>query len=299
MMAGDIRLSRSVLTGHGLWHSTRGLLAIQAGVAVLASLDIVIGSLVLGTSSSFATYQAANIIGRVPVFVGTALSIVVFTRMIATHRTAPVVRDSIGLYVRVHPAHRGHRDLASSTAHCGFSGTLWERRCGPALDSNGRSRDGWRQPDDHLLPGCRALPQSFGAPRRRHRLRHPFESGWPASRRDSRVGHRCRGWSRCGPRRAGPRDRQGVAGRPQGNDPHRSLRRLLLRPTVPPARPPLGLDPVGRWMRWRFLPSRPRRCCPGSLELQRQRDTPADTAPRLRRPPPTRSRRAGRCERTR
>ena len=49
-------------------------MAVQAGVAVLASMDVVIGSLVLGTSPALATYQAANIFGRIPVFLGAALS---------------------------------------------------------------------------------------------------------------------------------------------------------------------------------------------------------------------------------
>ena len=101
LMARDLRLSWSALSGHGLWASTQGLLAIQAGVAVLASLDVVIGSLVLGTTRAFATYQAANILGRVPVFIGTALSVVVFTRMITVHRTESVIRESVGLYIKV------------------------------------------------------------------------------------------------------------------------------------------------------------------------------------------------------
>ena len=40
-----------VLVGPGrsqLWASTQGLMAIQAGVAILASMDVVIGSLILG-----------------------------------------------------------------------------------------------------------------------------------------------------------------------------------------------------------------------------------------------------------
>ena len=70
-------------------------------MAVLASLDVVIGSLVLGTTRGFATYQAANILGRVPVFIGTALSVVVFTRMITVHRAENVICESVGLYIKV------------------------------------------------------------------------------------------------------------------------------------------------------------------------------------------------------
>ena len=47
-----------------------------------------------------ATYQAANILGRVPVFIGSALSIVIFPRMVAGQRhPRTVVRESIRLYL--------------------------------------------------------------------------------------------------------------------------------------------------------------------------------------------------------
>ena len=98
-MAKDIKWSWSAMAGRHLWGGTQGLLAIQAGVAVLASMDVVIGSLILGASPALATYQAANIFGRVPVFIGSALSIVVFPRMIAARRhPRAVIRESVVLY---------------------------------------------------------------------------------------------------------------------------------------------------------------------------------------------------------
>jgi amino acid adenylation domain-containing protein len=101
-MAPNVRWNREALAGRNLWSSTQGLMAIQGGVAVLASMDVVIASLVLGAQPALATYQAANIFGRVPVFVGAALSIVVFPRMIAGRRHPRVlIRDSLALYVRL------------------------------------------------------------------------------------------------------------------------------------------------------------------------------------------------------
>jgi glycosyltransferase involved in cell wall biosynthesis/O-antigen/teichoic acid export membrane protein len=101
-MVRDIRWSWSALAGRSLWASTQGLLAIQAGVAVLASMDVIIGSLILGAQPALATYQAANILGRVPVFFGAAISVVIFPRMIAG-RSHPsvVIRESVSLYLRV------------------------------------------------------------------------------------------------------------------------------------------------------------------------------------------------------
>jgi glycosyltransferase involved in cell wall biosynthesis/O-antigen/teichoic acid export membrane protein len=99
-MFPHITWSWTALAGRHLWVSTQGLLAIQAGVAVLASMDVVIGSLVLGTVPALATYQAANILGRVPVFLGAALSIVVFPKMIAgTRHPTMLIRETTILYV--------------------------------------------------------------------------------------------------------------------------------------------------------------------------------------------------------
>ncbi len=101
-MVHDMEFSKRALAGRNLWASTQGLLAIQAGVAVLASMDVVIGSLILGAQPALATYQAANIIGRIPVFIGSALSMVVFPRMVAQREEPSVViQDSVKLYAKL------------------------------------------------------------------------------------------------------------------------------------------------------------------------------------------------------
>ncbi len=80
-MRADLRWVRGALWDRDLWLFSRGLLGIQAGVAVIAGMDIVLGSLFLGRRTLLATYQAAQILGRIPVFVGTALSLVLFARL--------------------------------------------------------------------------------------------------------------------------------------------------------------------------------------------------------------------------
>jgi glycosyltransferase involved in cell wall biosynthesis/O-antigen/teichoic acid export membrane protein len=101
-MAPDIRWARSAVLDRALWSATASLFSIQAGVAVLATLDVVLGSLVLGASRHLATYQAANILGRVPLFVGTAVSMVVFPRLVGVlaDRNGET-RDSLRLYLRI------------------------------------------------------------------------------------------------------------------------------------------------------------------------------------------------------
>ncbi len=101
-MSSDLRWVRGALFDRALWSATAGLLSIQGGVAVLASLDIVVASVAVGTSTQLATYQAANILGRVPLFIGAALSIVVFPRLaVLVSRRAADIRDSLRLYARV------------------------------------------------------------------------------------------------------------------------------------------------------------------------------------------------------
>ncbi|MDE3202910.1 MAG: glycosyltransferase [Acidobacteriota bacterium] len=80
-MRSDLRWVRGALWDRELWRVSRGLLGIQSGVAVMAGMDIAIGSLFLVHRTLLATYQAAQILGRIPVFVGTALSLVVFARL--------------------------------------------------------------------------------------------------------------------------------------------------------------------------------------------------------------------------
>ena len=90
------------ITDRSLWRSMGGLLAIQSGVAVLASLDVIVGSLILGKSVGFATYQAANILGRVPLYIGTALSLIVYPRLAAPRERPEVeINRSLWIFVRV------------------------------------------------------------------------------------------------------------------------------------------------------------------------------------------------------
>jgi glycosyltransferase involved in cell wall biosynthesis/O-antigen/teichoic acid export membrane protein len=101
-MRPDLRWVRGALRDRRLWVSSRGLLGVQAGVAVLAGMDIVIGSLALTDRDALATYQAAQILGRIPVFVGTALSLVLFARLAkAGERGAATTPSGLALFIGV------------------------------------------------------------------------------------------------------------------------------------------------------------------------------------------------------
>jgi glycosyltransferase involved in cell wall biosynthesis/O-antigen/teichoic acid export membrane protein len=101
-MRRDFRWVRGALWDRRLWASAGGLLSIQGGVAVMASLDVVLASIVVGKNAHLATYQAANVLGRVPLFIGASVSLVVFP-LLARRRPNRVVetRESLRLFVRV------------------------------------------------------------------------------------------------------------------------------------------------------------------------------------------------------
>ncbi len=101
-MRADMRRVRGAVFDRRLWSATVGLLSIQGGVAVLASLDVVVASLALGASATLATYQAANVLGRAALFVGASLSIIVFPRVAAAIGSRPAdIRASLRLYLRI------------------------------------------------------------------------------------------------------------------------------------------------------------------------------------------------------
>ncbi|MCI2239728.1 glycosyltransferase [Kineococcus sp. TRM81007] len=80
-----------------------GQLAVQGGTAALAGLDVLVAAAVVGTSTRLGAYQAATVLGRVPVFVAVALSMVVFARLVASPagRHGRVVATGWCQYVRL------------------------------------------------------------------------------------------------------------------------------------------------------------------------------------------------------
>lgn len=79
----DLRIMRSALVDRRLWGAAGGLLSVQAGVAIVASADIVIASIVVSDRRHLATYLVAQVLARIPIYVGTGLSMVVFPRLAA------------------------------------------------------------------------------------------------------------------------------------------------------------------------------------------------------------------------
>jgi peptidoglycan/LPS O-acetylase OafA/YrhL/glycosyltransferase involved in cell wall biosynthesis/O-antigen/teichoic acid export membrane protein len=66
----------------GIWRQLGGLGGIQVGVAILATLDVIVESVVNGTSRAFAGYQAVLVFTRIPLFISAALSAVVYPHLV-------------------------------------------------------------------------------------------------------------------------------------------------------------------------------------------------------------------------
>jgi glycosyltransferase involved in cell wall biosynthesis/O-antigen/teichoic acid export membrane protein len=103
IMRPDLRVLRSSVFNRRLWRAAGGIMAIQGGVALLASLDVIIGSLIIVERARLATYEVAQILTRVPVFIATAMSIIVFPRLVTRrlHGQVTAIRDNLGLWLRV------------------------------------------------------------------------------------------------------------------------------------------------------------------------------------------------------
>ncbi|MGW7007793.1 glycosyltransferase [Streptomyces sp. NPDC054933] len=66
-----------------LWRQATAISSIQTLVSVLLTLDVLVASAVRGASADLATYQALLVLARVPLFLATALAMVVFPRLAA------------------------------------------------------------------------------------------------------------------------------------------------------------------------------------------------------------------------
>ena len=60
---------RTAVSDRRLWASTCGIIGIQALTAVVASLDLVIASIMLAGDRGLANYQVAQVLGRIPFYV--------------------------------------------------------------------------------------------------------------------------------------------------------------------------------------------------------------------------------------
>ncbi|WP_269858235.1 glycosyltransferase [Streptomyces sp. RPT161] len=80
---GGARDGDAVRQRRELWRQAAAISGIQTLVSVLLTLDVLVASAVRGAAAGLATYQALLVLARVPVFLATALAMVVFPRLAA------------------------------------------------------------------------------------------------------------------------------------------------------------------------------------------------------------------------
>jgi O-antigen/teichoic acid export membrane protein len=94
--------ARAAVSDRRLWTSTRGIIGIQAVTAVIASLDLVIASIMLSGDRGLANYQVAQVLGRIPFYIASSLAIIVFPRMVRLwNQRGAAVASSLRVFVRV------------------------------------------------------------------------------------------------------------------------------------------------------------------------------------------------------
>jgi glycosyltransferase involved in cell wall biosynthesis/O-antigen/teichoic acid export membrane protein len=93
---------RAAVSDRRLWASTRGIIGIQALTAVIASLDLVIASIMLSGDRGLANYQVAQVLGRIPFYIASSLAIIVFPRMVRLwNQRGATVASSLRVWIRV------------------------------------------------------------------------------------------------------------------------------------------------------------------------------------------------------
>lgn len=89
------------------WVQMGGIGGVQLGVAALTLLDVIVGSLIHGASPGMAGYQAMLVFTRIPLFLTTAISCVIYARLVgepgAALRDRLTARAALGFGVLVVP----------------------------------------------------------------------------------------------------------------------------------------------------------------------------------------------------
>jgi O-antigen/teichoic acid export membrane protein len=94
LMRSELHRAPGALRVRSLWSASLGNVGVQGLVAVLASTDVVLVAVLDGGSADSGSYQAAAILGRVPVFLAGALGAAAFPTLVASAREASDVRGT-------------------------------------------------------------------------------------------------------------------------------------------------------------------------------------------------------------
>ncbi|GGT23138.1 hypothetical protein GCM10010222_76300 [Streptomyces tanashiensis] len=92
---------RAVSADRQLWRRARGVASLQGVVAMLAAVDIVLVAMLPTDRSAAASYQAAVMLGRVPLFLASAVSIAFLPALSRRRAGDPLTASALRMYLTV------------------------------------------------------------------------------------------------------------------------------------------------------------------------------------------------------
>ncbi|MBG0565679.1 lipopolysaccharide biosynthesis protein [Actinoplanes aureus] len=104
IMRSDIgRRGRGQAGDRTLWRDAIGIGAVQCLCSLVQAADVIVLSLSVGATPAAAGYQGLMVLGRIPLFVSTALSVIAFPRLaaddITEYEARRVTRETLALYL--------------------------------------------------------------------------------------------------------------------------------------------------------------------------------------------------------
>ncbi|MFJ9810304.1 lipopolysaccharide biosynthesis protein [Streptomyces sp. NPDC101158] len=85
----------------GLWRRAVGVASLQGVVALMAAVDVILVAMLPTDRAEAASYQAAVMLGRVPLFLAGAVSIAFLPALSRRRADAPLVGDALRMYLTV------------------------------------------------------------------------------------------------------------------------------------------------------------------------------------------------------
>jgi O-antigen/teichoic acid export membrane protein len=95
---GARRLWRGATADRDLWRRAAGLASVQVLVVVMGAIDVVLVTVLPGPASAKASYQASAVLARVPLFLGSAISISFFPSLSRRRTDARFAAQALRMY---------------------------------------------------------------------------------------------------------------------------------------------------------------------------------------------------------
>ncbi|MFE7807969.1 hypothetical protein ACFU51_25550 [Streptomyces sp. NPDC057430] len=92
---------QAATANRALWHRAVGVASLQGVIAVMAALDVVLVAMLPTDRSDAASYQAAVMLGRIPLFLAGAVAIAFLPALSRRRAGSPLAARAMGMYLTV------------------------------------------------------------------------------------------------------------------------------------------------------------------------------------------------------